>query len=44
MVTVAALFAVSIRPVCLILGFDTCMSVRSGNIFGAVAGDKVQFS
>ena len=39
--TVVALFAVAIGAVCLILGFDTRMSVRSGNIFGAVAEDKV---
>ena len=31
MVTVAALFAVAIGPVCLILGFDTPTPVKSGN-------------
>ena len=41
--TVASLFVVAIRPVCLLLGFDTRTVVRSDNIFGAVAGDKVQF-
>ena len=39
MVTVAALFAVAIKPVCLILGFDTRTPVRSANIFGVVARD-----
>ena len=41
MVTVVVLFAIAIGPVCLILGFDTCTPIRGGNIFGAVAGDKV---
>ena len=41
--TVAALFVVAIGSMCLILGFDTRAPVRSDNIFGAVAGDKVQF-
>ena len=39
-----ALFAVSIRPVCLILGFDTRTLTGNGNIFGAAVGDKVEFS
>ena len=43
MVTVDALFAVAIGLVCLLFGFDTRTSVSSGNIFGVVAGDKVQF-
>ena len=43
MVTVVALFAVTIGPVCLILGFDTLTLVWNGNIFGVVARDKVQF-
>jgi len=42
-VTVVALFAVDIRPVCLLLGFDICTSVKSDNIFGAVDEDKFQF-
>ena len=41
--TVAALFAVAIWSVCLLLGFDTRTSVRSGNIFSAVTGEKVEF-
>ena len=40
---VVALFAVAIELVCLLLGFDTRTSVRRGNNFGAVVGDKVQF-
>ena len=43
MVTVVALFAVAIGSVCLLLGFDTRTPARSGNIFGVVAGDKVQY-
>ena len=41
--TVVALFAVAIGLVCLLLGFDTHTLVKSNNIFGTVAGDKVQF-
>ena len=42
--TVAALFAVVIESVCLLLGFDTRTLVKSDNIFGVVAEDKVQYS
>ena len=41
-VIVAALFALAIGLVCLILDFNTCTPV-SGNIFGVVVRDKVQF-
>ena len=41
--TVAALFAVAIGTVCLILGFDKRMSLRSNDIFGAIVKVKVQF-
>ena len=41
--TVVALFAVAIGPMCLILGFDTRTLVKRGNIFGAIARDKFQF-
>ena len=39
----ATLFAVAIESVCLLLGFDKRTTVKRGNIYGVIVGDKVQF-